>query len=76
MLELKAKLRKVRMKRKDDPEMLSSTPSAIKNKYKNAAVSVDETELVVALIDVAPKDYLNTQKGQMEQDMFPATVKG
>ena len=41
-------------------------------KYENAAVSVDETELVTALIAVTPKDYyssINTQKSQLKQDI-------
>ena len=66
MLELRAELSKVKMKRKDNPEVLSSVLSAIKNKYEDTGVSNDETELLAALIAAAPKDYLsstNTQKG-------------
>ena len=36
------------MKRKDDPEVLSSALTADLNKYEDALVSVDETELVEA----------------------------
>ena len=60
MLELRAKLSNVRMKRKDDPEVQSSALSAIKNKYEGAGVSVDGTELVTALVAAAPKDDLRS----------------
>ena len=60
LLELQAELSKVRKKRKEDPEVLSSVPSAIRNKYKCAGVSVDEIKLVAALIAEDPKDYLSS----------------
>ena len=47
------------MKQKDDPEVLSSVLSAIKNKSDDAGVSVNETELVEAFIAAAPKEYLS-----------------
>ena len=59
MLELRAELSNIRMKRKDDPDMLSSTLTAMKNKYEDHGISVDETELVAALIAAAHKDYLS-----------------
>ena len=59
MLELRAYLSKARMKQKDDPEVLSSVLSAIKNKSDDAGVSVNETELVEAFIAAAPKEYLS-----------------
>ena len=56
MLELIGELSMIRMKRKDDPEVLHSTLTASKNKYEETVVSVDEMELVEALIAEAPKD--------------------
>ena len=57
--------------------MLSSALSASKNKYKDSGASIDEAELVAALIPAATKDYLssiNIQKGHLEQDSLPITV--
>ena len=56
MIEMRVEFSKAKMKRKDDPEVLSSVLSAIKSKCKDAGVSVDETELVTAFIAAAPKD--------------------
>ena len=69
MLELRAELSNLHMKKNNNLEVLCSTLSAIKNKYEDAGVSVDKTELVSALVAEAPKDYLssvNTQKDQLE----------
>ena len=49
--------------------MLSGALSAIRNKYEDARVSVDEKELVAALIAAALKGYLNSiniLKGKIE----------
>ena len=67
MLEPRVELSQVRMKRKDDPDVLSSAFTVIKNKDEDAGVSVDE--LVAALIAAVPKDDLssiNTQKCHLE----------
>ena len=50
----------------NDPDVLCSTFSAINNICEDAIVSVDETELVAALISAAPKDdqsFINIGKG-------------
>ena len=59
MLDLKVELSKIRMKGKDDHEVLSSAFSVMKIKYEDAEDSVDETELV-AVIAAVPKDYLSS----------------
>ena len=43
MLELRAELSKVRIKRKGDSEVLSNALGAIQNKCEDAGVSADET---------------------------------
>ena len=46
------------MKRKNDPEVLRSALSAIRNKYEYTGVSVDDKELATALITAAPKEFM------------------
>ena len=60
-LELRDELSKVR--KKDDPEVLSNALSAIENECELAGVSVDEIEFVTALISAAPRDCLSYRKG-------------
>ena len=47
-----AELSKVRMKRKDDPEMISDLLSATKNKYEDAEVLDTETALMAAFLKI------------------------
>ena len=64
--------------KKDDPKVVCSALSAIRSKYEDAGVLVDETKMVTALIAAAPKDYsssVNTQKGQLEQEMLLLLLK-
>ena len=56
MLELTAELSKVRMKRKDDPEMISDLLSATKNKYEDAEVLDNETALMAAYLKIRHRD--------------------
>ena len=56
MLRLRTALR---MNRKDDPEVLNCALSAIKNKYDDAGVFVDETDLLTTLIAAVPKEHLS-----------------
>ena len=56
----------MKVERKNNPKVLSSAFNAIKNKYDDVRVSVDETGLAAALKASAPKGYLNsisTNKG-------------
>ena len=50
----------MRINRNNDLEVVCSALSTIKNKYDGAGDSVYETELMAALVAVAPKDQLSS----------------
>ena len=56
-VELRQALNNVRMNEGENPNKLFEQISAIKNRYSNSSIKIDDAELIAVVITVSPNEY-------------------